>query len=147
MRALIQRVSSASVTIDGEVNGSVNQGLLILLGVTHTDTENDALYLAEKIANLRIFCDEQDKMNLSLLDINGEALVISQFTLYGDCRKGRRPGFSDAARPELADPLYERFIALLKEQGVKKVDTGRVGADMKVALVNDGPVTLIVESR
>ena len=147
MRALIQRVSSASVTIDGEVNGSVNQGLLILLGVTHTDTENDALYLAEKIANLRIFCDEQDKMNLSLLDINGEALVISQFTLYGDCRKGRRPGFSDAARPELADPLYERFIALLKEQGVKKVDTGRFGADMKVALVNDGPVTLIVESR
>lgn len=147
MRALIQRVSSASVTIDGEVNGSVNQGLLILLGVTHTDTENDALYLAEKIANLRIFCDEQDKMNLSLLDINGEALVISQFTLYGDCRKGRRPGFSDAARPELADPLYERFIALLKEQGVKKVDTGRFGADMKVALVNDGPVTLIVESK
>ena len=147
MRALIQRVSSASVAIDGEVNGSVNQGLLILLGVTHTDTENDALYLAEKIANLRIFCDEQDKMNLSLLDINGEALVISQFTLYGDCRKGRRPGFSDAARPELADPLYERFIALLKEQGVKKVDTGRFGADMKVALVNDGPVTLIVESK
>ena len=86
-------------------------------------------------------------MNLSLLDINGEALVISQFTLYGDCRKGRRPGFSDAARPELADPLYERFIALLKEQGVKKVDTGRFGADMKVALVNDGPVTLIVESK
>ena len=147
MRALIQRVSSASVTIDGEVNGSVNQGLLILLGVTHTDTENDALYLAEKIANLRIFCDEQDKMNLSLLDINGEALVISQFTLYGDCRKGRRPGFSDAARPELADPLYERFIALLKEQGVKKVDTGRFGADMKVELLNDGPVTIIIDSK
>ncbi len=147
MRALIQRVTSASVTIDGETVGAVQQGLLILLGVTHSDTENDAVYLAEKIANLRIFCDEQDKMNLSLLDIHGEALVISQFTLYGDCRKGRRPGFSDAARPELADPLYERFVSLLREQGVEKVDTGRFGADMKVALVNDGPVTMLVESK
>ena len=147
MRALIQRVSSASVAIDGETVGSCNAGFLILLGVTHTDTEADAAYLAEKCANLRIFCDEQDKMNLSLLDVYGEALVISQFTLYGDCRKGRRPGFSDAARPELANPLYEKFVELLRAQGVRRVETGRFGADMKVSLLNDGPVTLIVESK
>ena len=147
MRALIQRVSSASVAIDGETVGSCNAGFLILLGVTHTDTEADAAYLAEKCANLRIFCDEQDKMNLSLLDVHGEALVISQFTLYGDCRKGRRPGFSDAARPELANPLYEKFVELLRAQGVRRVETGRFGADMKVSLLNDGPVTLIVESK
>ncbi len=147
MRALIQRVQSASVSIDGETVGSIQRGLLILLGVTHTDTEEDAAYLAEKTANLRIFRDSEDKMNLSLLDIHGEALVVSQFTLYGDCRKGRRPGFSDAARPELADPLYEKFKDLLRQQGVQKVDCGRFGADMLVSLVNEGPVTLMVESK
>ena len=147
MRALIQRVQSASVSIDGETVGSIQRGLLILLGVTHTDTEEDAAYLAEKTANLRIFRDSEDKMNLSLLDIHGEALVVSQFTLYGDCRKGRRPGFSDAARPELADPLYEKFKDLLRQQGVQKVDCGRFGADMLISLVNEGPVTLMVESK
>ena len=147
MRALIQRVQSASVSIDGETVGSIQRGLLILLGVTHTDTEEDAAYLAEKTANLRIFRDSEDKMNLSLLDIHGEALVVSQFTLYGDCRKGRRPGSSDAARPELADPLYEKFKDLLRQQGVQKVDCGRFGADMLVSLVNEGPVTLMVESK
>ena len=147
MRALIQRVQSASVSIDGETVGSIQRGLLILLGVTHTDTEEDAAYLAEKTANLRIFRDSEDKMNLSLLDIHGEALVVSQFTLYGDCRKGRRPGFSDAARPELAEPLYEKFKDLLRQQGVQKVDCGRFGADMLVSLVNEGPVTLMVESK
>ena len=147
MRALIQRVQSASVSIDGETVGSIQRGLLILLGVTHTDTEEDAAYLAEKTANLRIFRDSEDKMNLSLLDIHGEALVVSQFTLYGDCRKGRRPGFSDAARPELAEPLYEKFKDLLRQQGVQKVDCGRFGAEMLVSLVNEGPVTLMVESK
>ena len=147
MKALVQRVTEGSVTVDGEVIGSIGRGLVILFGAAHGDTERDAVYLAEKCANLRIFCDENDKMNLSLLDIGGEALVISQFTLYGDCRKGRRPGFDNAARPELAEPLYEKFVELVRQLGVKQVETGRFGADMLVGIDNDGPVTFLIESR
>ena len=142
----MQRVKKASVSVDGEVIGEIGNGLLVFIGVTHGDTEEDAAYLAEKIAHLRIFRDENDKMNLSLLDIGGGALVVSQFTLYGDCRKGRRPGFSDAAEPELADRLYEKFVELLRLQGVRQVETGRFAADMLVKLENDGPVTLMLES-
>ena len=139
MRILLQRVNYASVKVDGEVKGEITKGVLLFVGITHNDTEKDAAYLAEKIANLRIFEDEDGKMNRSVLDINGEALVISQFTLYGDCRKGRRPGF--------ADQLYQKFTELLKQQGVAKVANGVFGADMKVKLENDGPVTFIVESK
>ncbi len=146
MRALVQRVKKASVSVDGEVIGEIGNGLLVFIGVTHGDTEGDAAYLAEKIAHLRIFRDENDKMNLSLLDIGGGALAVSQFTLYGDCRKGRRPGFSDAAEPELAERLYEKFVDLLRLQGVKRVETGCFAADMLVELENDGPVTLMLES-
>ncbi|MBR2426999.1 MAG: D-tyrosyl-tRNA(Tyr) deacylase [Lentisphaeria bacterium] len=147
MRVLLQRVNYASVTVDGELKGEIGKGVLLFIGVTHTDTEKDAVYLAEKIANLRIFEDEDGKMNRSVLDIGGGALVISQFTLYGDCRKGRRPGFSEAADPAMADPLYMKFTELLRQQGVSKVDHGVFGADMKVKLENDGPVTFIVESK
>lgn len=146
MKALVQRVTEGSVSVDGEVIGSIGRGLVILFGVTHGDTERDAVYLAEKCANLRIFCDENDKMNLSLLDIGGGALVISQFTLYGDCRKGNRPSFTGAARPETAIPLYEAFIARCRESGLP-VETGEFGADMKVELLNDGPVTLWMDTK
>lgn len=146
MRVLVQRVKSSSVTIDGVVNGAVGTGLTILVGVTHTDTEAEAKYLAEKCVNLRIFEDEAGKMNRSLLDINGEALIISQFTLYGDTTQGRRPFFGDAARPEIAEPLYEKFIEFVKLYGVN-VATGIFGADMKVEIINDGPVTLMIESK
>jgi len=147
MRALIQRVRKASVSIGGTVAGQIGPGLLVLFGVTHSDTESDAAYLAEKLANLRIFEDEDGKMNRSLIECGGEALVVSQFTLYGDCRKGRRPGFSEAAAPELAVPLYEKFVELLSVQIGKKVPTGEFGADMLVSLENDGPVTFMVESK
>ncbi len=147
MRALIQRVRKASVSIDGETVGAIGSGLLILFGVTHSDTESDAAYLAEKVANLRIFCDEAGKMNRSLIESGGDALVVSQFTLYGDCRKGRRPGFSDAALPDQAVPLYEKFVQLMTEQLGKAVPTGQFGADMLVSLENDGPVTFMVESK
>ncbi len=147
MRILLQRVNYASVKVDGEVKGEIEKGVLLFVGITHNDTEKDAAYLAEKIANLRIFEDDDGKMNRSVLDIGGEALVISQFTLYGDCRKGRRPGFADAAEPGFADQLYQKFTELLKLQGVKKVANGVFGADMKVKLENDGPVTFIVESK
>ena len=147
MRILLQRVNYASVKVDGEVKGEITKGVLLFVGITHNDTEKDAAYLAEKIANLRIFEDEDGKMNRSVLDIGGEALVISQFTLYGDCRKGRRPGFADAAEPGFADQLYQKFTELLKQQGVTKVANGVFGADMKVKLENDGPVTFIVESK
>jgi len=138
-------VTSASVTIDGEVVGAIGAGLVVLLGVKPGDDERAFDYLAEKIANLRIFPDDDGKMNRSLLEVEGAALVVSQFTLYGDCRKGRRPSFIDAAPPELAEPLYERFVARLKGCGIP-VQTGRFAADMKVSLVNDGPVTLILDS-
>ena len=147
MRVLLQRVTEGSVTVDGEVIGSIAKGLVILFGAGQGDTEKDVKYLAEKCANLRIFCDEQEKMNLSLLDVEGEALVISQFTLYGDCRKGRRPGFSDAADPAEAERFYELFQKLLKEQGIRKVEHGKFGADMKVKIFNDGPVTFMLESK
>ena len=146
MRILIQRVTKGSVSIDGELVGQTGPGLVVLVGVTHTDTEADAEYLANKCVNLRIFTDENGKMNRSLLDLDGSVLAISQFTLYGDCVKGRRPGFDLAARPELAEGLYEKFVELLRAAGVH-VETGRFGADMMVEIHNDGPVTFLLESR
>lgn len=145
MRALIQRVLSSSVKVDGEIVGKSGQGLLILLGITHDDGIDELNFLVNKCANLRIFEDNDGKMNRSLLDIKGGALIISQFTLYGDCRKGRRPSFIDAARPDKAIPLYEKFIEEFKKLGVK-TESGVFGADMKVELINDGPVTLLLES-
>lgn len=146
MRILIQRVTKGSVSIDGELVGQTGPGLVVLVGVTHTDTVADAEYLANKCVNLRIFTDENGKMNRSLLDLGGSVLAISQFTLYGDCVKGRRPGFDLAARPELAEGLYEKFVELLRAAGVH-VETGRFGADMMVEIHNDGPVTFLLESR
>jgi D-tyrosyl-tRNA(Tyr) deacylase len=145
MRALIQRVSRASVRVDDEIVGTCGQGLLVLLGVAPADDEATAGWMAKKLAGLRIFPDEQGRMNLSLLDIGGSVLVISQFTLYGDCRKGRRPSFIQSAPPQLAEPLYERFCELLAEQG-PRVSRGVFGATMQVELSNEGPVTLMVES-
>lgn len=145
MRLVIQRCREAQVTVEGKVTGQIEFGLTILVGVTEGDTREDAKYLAEKAANLRIFEDEAGKMNLSLLDVQGAVLSISQFTLYGDCRKGRRPNFMQAAKPELAEPLYKAFNDNLRELGVK-VETGVFGAMMDVQLINHGPVTLIVES-
>lgn len=145
MRAVIQRVSSASVSIGGRTVGAVGTGFLILLGVTHGDGEREADYLAAKCAALRVFRDSEDKMNLSLKDVGGGALVVSQFTLYGDCRKGNRPAFVAAARPETAVPLYQRFIQKLREAGVP-VETGEFGADMEVSLCNDGPVTILMDT-
>ena len=146
MRAVVQRVSRGAVSIDGEQKGEIGLGLVILLGVKNGDTEADAKYLAEKCANLRIFADEQGKFNKSALDVNGEMLVISQFTLYGDTRKGRRPSFIEAAPPEISQPLYEKFVQYLRNTGLK-VETGEFGAMMMVEIFNDGPVTLIVESK
>jgi len=146
MRAVVQKVSRSKVTVDEEVTGSINHGLMVLLGVTHDDTEADAGYLAEKVANLRIFEDEDDKLNLSVKDVQGAILSISQFTLYGDCRKGRRPSFTDAARPEQANALYEVFNERLRQEGVS-VETGRFQTHMMVELVNDGPVTLLLDSK
>ena len=145
MRAVVQRVARASVTVQERVVGETGPGLMILLGVTHTDGEEQARWLAQKIAGLRIFEDQEGKMNRSLLDVGGSALVVSQFTLYGDCRKGRRPSFTDAARPELAEPLCERFVELLREAGVTQVESGTFGAYMQVEIHNDGPVTLILD--
>ncbi len=145
MRAVLTRVKSASVTVDGSVIGQIGQGFLILLGVTHEDTEAQAVKLADKLMGLRIFEDENGKMNRSLEDVGGEVLVVSQFTLYGNCKKGRRPEFLAAARPEIAIPLYEKFIALCRDKGFS-VETGEFGAEMLVESVNDGPVTLIVDT-
>ena len=145
MRAVLTRVKSASVTIDGSVIGQIGQGFLILLGVTHEDTEAQAVKLADKLMGLRIFEDENGKMNRSLEDVGGQVLVVSQFTLYGNCKKGRRPEFLAAARPEIAIPLYEKFIALCRDKGFS-VETGEFGAEMLVESVNDGPVTLIVDT-
>ncbi|RTR35428.1 D-tyrosyl-tRNA(Tyr) deacylase [Robertmurraya yapensis] len=146
MRIVVQRSKEAQVTVDGEVVGKIDKGLVLLVGVTHEDKEEDAVFLADKVANLRIFEDEADKMNFSLLDVGGEILSVSQFTLYGDCRKGRRPNFMDAARPEHAEQIYEGFNHILREKGIK-VETGKFGAMMDVQLTNDGPVTLILESK
>lgn len=146
MRAVVQRVSSSKVEVDGIVIGSINKGLNVLIGISKEDTYEDLKYIKEKIVNLRIFEDESSKMNLSLLDIDGDILAISQFTLYGDCRKGRRPNFMDAEGGEKAERLYNEFIELLKETPLK-IETGKFGADMKVDIQNDGPVTLILESK
>jgi len=145
MRAIVQRVRTASVTVDGEVIGQTGPGLMILLGVRKGDTERDARWLAEKAAGLRIFEDEQGKMNLSAVEIGGSALVVSQFTLYGDCRKGRRPGFDKAAPPDVAESLYGRFVEYLRAAGVP-AQTGRFQAKMLVGIQNDGPVTLVLET-
>ena len=149
MRALIQRVSYGSVFIEKEnYFAEINKGMVILLGIKETDDESDAEFVADKCSNLRIFEDENEKMNLSLKDINGEVLVISQFTLYGDTRRGNRPSFTDAARPEKAIPLYEKFIEKMKiNLGEDKIKTGIFGAMMLVKIFNDGPVTVIVESK
>jgi D-tyrosyl-tRNA(Tyr) deacylase len=146
MRAVVQRVTESSVTVDGRTVGSIGNGLLVLLGVSDEDTRKEADYLADKIAHLRIFEDQDGKMNRSLLDIGGDLLVVSQFTLLGDCRKGRRPSFVKAAPPEIATPLYEYFVEISRQKGIR-VRTGEFGAMMAVSLVNDGPVTLIVDSR
>jgi D-tyrosyl-tRNA(Tyr) deacylase len=146
MRAVVQRATRARVVIDGETVGEIGPGLVVLLGVTHTDTADTATWLADKVVGLRIFNDDDGKMNRSVADVGGGVLVVSQFTLYGDCQKGRRPSFIDAARPELAVPLYEAFVNAVKALGVP-VATGRFGAMMQVELVNDGPVTLILDSK
>ena len=145
MRVCVQRVTEASVQVDGQQVGKIGSGLLVLLGIGQQDTAQEVTQLVDKIVNLRIFADQQEKMNLSLLDVEGEMLVISQFTLWGDCRKGRRPSFVQAADPQLAEPLYEQFAQEVRAQGVG-VETGRFGAMMQVSLVNDGPVTLVIES-
>ncbi len=145
MRVLLQRVRKASVQVNGKIIGAAEKGFLLLVGVTHNDTEADAIWLAKKIAGLRVFEDEDGKMNLSIQDIKGDILVVSQFTLYGDCRKGRRPGFDAAGEPRMAEKLYEYFVQLLKEEGIRRVETGQFGADMIVSLENDGPVTFMLE--
>ena len=146
MRAVLQRVTRGSVTVGDELVGQIQRGLVILLGIKNGDTEAEALWLARKIATLRIFEDDQGKFNRSLLDAGGEALVVSQFTLYGDARRGRRPSFTQAAPPERAAPLVDRFAQLLRDQGVSRVDTGRFRARMIVGIDNDGPVTIILDT-
>lgn len=147
MKAVIQRVACSEVGIDGKTVGKIDKGFMILLGVCSGDTENDADKLIKKIPNLRIFEDENGKMNLSCLDVNGEILVVSQFTLCADCSHGRRPSFINSAPPDEAEKLYEYFISGLKNAGISRVETGRFGADMKVSLINDGPVTIILDSE
>ena len=147
MKAVIQRVSECSVAVEGKIVGSIGQGFLILLGVEGGDTEKEAEKLASKISGLRIFTDENDKMNLSLTDIDGSVLVVSNFTLSANCRKGRRPNFEAAARPETAEPLYEYFCRCMSSNGIGTVGKGVFGADMKVSLLNDGPVTIIIDTK
>jgi D-tyrosyl-tRNA(Tyr) deacylase len=146
MRAVVQRVARANVVIAGDTVGDIGAGLVVLLGIAHPDTPAQAQWLAEKVAGLRIFNDAEGKMNRDLVEVGGAMLIVSQFTLYGDCRKGKRPSFIEAAPPSIAIPLYETFINSVKALGIR-VAEGRFGADMKVELVNDGPVTLIVDSR
>ena len=147
MKLVIQRVKNASVSVDEKIVGKINQGFLVLLGIHNSDTKKDVDYLVKKLINLRIFTDDNDKMNLSLQAVNGELLIISQFTLYGDCKKsGNRPSFSEAAKPDIAIPLYEYFVNECKKQ-LPVVQTGIFGADMKVNLLNDGPVTIIMDSK
>ncbi|MGN0469863.1 MAG: D-aminoacyl-tRNA deacylase [Acutalibacteraceae bacterium] len=147
MKAVIQRVTHCEVVVDEKTVGRISQGFLILLGVENGDTQKDAEKLSAKISGLRIFTDENDKMNLSLVDINGEVLVVSNFTLCANCRKGRRPNFENAERPEKAEPLYEYFCTCMNNNGINKVEKGIFGADMKVSLLNDGPVTIIIDSK
>lgn len=147
MKLVVQRVKNAEVSVENKTVGKINQGFLVLLGIKNTDTQKDADYLVRKLINLRVFTDENDKMNLSIQSVNGELLIISQFTLYGDCkRSGNRPSFSDAAKPDIAIPLYEYFINECKKQ-IPVVQTGIFGADMQVNLLNDGPVTIIIDSE
>lgn len=146
MRVVLQRVKRGSVTVDGETVGAVDHGFVILVGVTHDDGEDEAVWLARKIAGLRVFEDDDGKFNLSLLDVGGGCLVVSQFTLFADARKGRRPSFTHAAPPEVAEPLIERFAALLRQAGVERVETGQFGARMQVAIHNDGPVTIWLDT-
>ncbi len=146
MRAVVQRVTTASVSVDDEIVGHIRRGLVVFLGVDTDDDEKDAALMAEKIARLRCFEDEASKFNLSVTDVGGAILVISQFTLHGDCRKGRRPSFTKAARPEQAVPLYEQVVALLRQAGIE-VETGRFGAHMHVDVSNDGPVTLLMDTK
>ena len=145
MRAVLTRVKHASVTIDGKVHGQIGEGFLILLGVTHEDTEAQAVKLADKLCSLRLFEDTDGKINLTLDEVGGEIMIVSQFTLYGNCRKGRRPEFLSAARPEIAIPMYEKFVEICREKGYH-VETGEFGAYMEVESLNDGPFTLIVDS-
>lgn len=147
MRVVIQRVSAASVTVAGEMVASIQQGLLILVGIEEADTPEDVIWLSSKLVNLRIFADENEVMNLSVKESNGDIIVVSQFTLYAATKKGNRPSYIKAARPEKAIPLYEDFIHLLENQIDKKIQTGVFGADMQVALVNNGPVTIIIDSK
>lgn len=146
MRAVVQRVKYANVKVNNESIGEINKGLLIFLGIEDEDGDSDISYLAEKISNLRIFEDEEEKMNLSLIDIDGEMLVVSQFTLHGDCRKGRRPNFMKAAKPEIAELLYIKFVEECRKY-IKKVETGQFQAEMDVELLNNGPVTLLLDSK
>lgn len=145
MRVIVQKVKRGSVTVHGEVTGSIQQGYVLLVGFTHDDTIEDLTWMVDKVLHLRIFEDVEGKMNLSLLDVGGEILSVSQFTLYADSKKGRRPSFIDAARPEKAQPLYDRFNEMLREKGIK-VGTGIFGAEMEVEIINDGPVTIILDS-
>ncbi len=147
MRALIQRVAEASVTIEGAISGQIEQGILVLLGITHDDSDKDIDWLIRKIIQLRIFTDEQGKMNLSVQDVGGDLLVISQFTLFADSKKGNRPSYVRSAPPDVAIPLYEEFLKRLRSQFAGRVETGEFGADMKVRLLNDGPVTIMLETR
>ena len=146
MRSVVQRVKRAKVIVDNEVIGSIDHGIMLLLSVEDNDDEKDLEYMCDKVINLRIFEDEDGKMNKSLMDVNGSILVVSQFTLHGDARKGRRPSFITAARPEKAIPLYEKFIQNMKDQNIN-TNTGKFGADMQVELVNDGPVTILLDSK
>jgi D-tyrosyl-tRNA(Tyr) deacylase len=146
MKVVVQRAKKAKVTVNGEVVGAIGHGLVLLVGVTHSDTIEDVAFMADKIAHLRIFEDKAGKMNLSVLDVGGDILSVSQFTLYGDCRKGRRPNFMEAAKPDHALPLYEALNEALRQKGIR-VETGKFGEMMEVELINDGPVTLIVESK
>lgn len=144
MKLVVQRVKNAQVDVDGKTVGKIEKGFLVLLGVTHNDTKGEADYLVKKLCNLRVFEDKNEKMNLGLKDVNGELLIISQFTLYADCTGGNRPSFINAARPEIAEPLYEYFCSECEKNGIH-VEKGVFGADMKVSLLNDGPVTIIIE--
>ncbi|MBP1744571.1 MAG: D-tyrosyl-tRNA(Tyr) deacylase [Firmicutes bacterium] len=146
MRAVVQRVKCSKVVVDGKVIGQIDRGFNVLLGISREDTAEDVKYMKDKIINLRVFEDDQGKLNRSLLDVKGELLVISQFTLYGDCRKGRRPGFTEALGGDEANSLYEEFVRLCREE-VSRVETGEFGADMMVSIENDGPVTLLIDSK